>query len=371
MSSHASFDSLDDQALLRQFSELVRQDREGKANLLRHIDAIESRKLWARLGHTSLFDFLVTRHHMSEATAFKRIGAARTARRFPVLFSMIARGELHLSGIHRLTAHLTPENHEEVLAAAKHKTVRQIEELVAHLAPKPDVPSILRALPNPASTAPALTATSVAHSPAPAVPSDTAVVQPAPGLLTPRRDPEPTPLSPGRWKLQVTLSQRSYEKLKQLEDLLAHEIPNGDPARIVERALAALLKQVHKRKTGITARPRAAKTEAGTKLETELTPKGQRTRHVEAAVRREVWPRDDGRCGFVGEDGHRCNATRGLQFAHRQAWGKGGPNTASNLGLRCILCRMRHKMHYAEYAFMPHGRVLSSVGWAAFVAYAA
>src|SRR6187402_1503922 len=118
MSSITSVAALNDNALLSQFSELVRQDREGKANLLRHIDAIDSRKLWARLGHLSLFDFLVTRHHMSEATAFKRIGAARTARRFPLLFAMVARGELHLSGIHRIKAHLTPENHVQVLGEA-------------------------------------------------------------------------------------------------------------------------------------------------------------------------------------------------------------------------------------------------------------
>jgi len=48
-----------------------------------------------------------------------------------------------------------------------------------------------------------------------------------------------------------------------------------------------------------------------------------------------VWPRDEGRCGFVGEDGHRCNETRGLQFAHKEPWAKGGANTAQNLCLRC------------------------------------
>ena len=98
---------MNDQALLSQFGDLVRQSHEGKANLLHHIDVIDRRKLWARLGHPSLFDFLVIRYHMSEATAFKRIGAARTARRFPILFEMVARGELHLSGIHRIKTHLT------------------------------------------------------------------------------------------------------------------------------------------------------------------------------------------------------------------------------------------------------------------------
>ena len=53
-------------------------------------------------------------------------------------------------------------------------------------------------------------------------------------------------------------------------------------------------------------------------------------------MRREVWHSDEGRCGFVGEGGHRCNETRGLQIAHGHPWGKGGPNTAVNLGLRCI-----------------------------------
>ena len=102
-----------------------------------------------------MFDLCVSRYHMSESTAGKRIGAARTARRFPILFAMVARGEIHLSGIHCLKAHLTPENHEKVLAEAKHKSIREIEQLVARLAPQPDVPSTLRALPRRPSTLPA------------------------------------------------------------------------------------------------------------------------------------------------------------------------------------------------------------------------
>ena len=152
MPSNPSLERLSDQALLCQFGDLVQQDQDRTASLLRHIDAIDRRKLWAKQGHPSMFDFCVARYHMSESTAGKRIGAARTARRFPILFAMVARGEIHLSGIHRLKAHLTRDNHEQVLAEAKHKTIRQIEQLVARLAPQADVPSTLRALPR---TAPA------------------------------------------------------------------------------------------------------------------------------------------------------------------------------------------------------------------------
>src|SRR5688572_26493809 len=212
---------------------------------------------------------------------------------------MVARGELHLSGIHRLKAHLTPENHEQVLAAAKHKTIHQIEELVARLAPQPDVPSTLRALPKrttalaPAAPAPTPAPASPAQTPAPASPAPTSAspappAPPAPLAPSvsppsplPRRSPDPAPLSPGRYRLQVTLGENARDKLKQLQDLLAHQIPNGDPAAIVERALDALLTQVYKRKAAITDKPRSQKPRSKPKSKSSTaTATVRRTRYI-------------------------------------------------------------------------------------------
>lgn len=50
-------------------------------------------------------------------------------------------GRIHLSGIGKPAAHLTDANYEEVLGRAAHKSEREIEELVAELIPKPDVPT--------------------------------------------------------------------------------------------------------------------------------------------------------------------------------------------------------------------------------------
>ena len=72
-------------------------------------------------------------------------------------------------------------------------------------------------------------------------------VEMAPATRPPRRDPDPVPLSPGRYRLQVTISQDTHDKLQQLRDLLAHKIPNGDPAAIIERALNVLLAKVRQR----------------------------------------------------------------------------------------------------------------------------
>src|SRR5690606_7980810 len=145
-------------------------------------------------------------------------------------------------------------------------------------------------------------------------------------------DPHPTPLAPGRYRLQVTIDQSTRDKLEQLQDLLAHQLPKGDVATILERAFDALLVQIHKRKTGITAKPRtrqprarqprtrqprapetqaaepkaaepkAAEPKAAEPKAAESAPTDERTRYLGVSVRREVWPRDDGRCGFVGED---------------------------------------------------------------------
>ena len=120
----------------------------------------------------------------------------------------------------------------------------------------------------------------------------------------------------------MTLDETTHQKLKQLQDLLAHQLPNGDPATIVARALDTLLTQVEKSKAGLTDKPRARKLGAV-----------RRARWIPTAIRRDVWTRDQGCCSFVGADGRRCNETRGLEFAHVKAWAKGGGHSAANLCL--------------------------------------
>jgi hypothetical protein len=115
-----------------------------------------------------MFTFCMERFHMSEQVTAKRLWAARTARRFPVVLEMVARGELHLSAIHLLARHLTSENHVQVLGRARHKSSREIERLVAELAPRADVPSRIRAMPGPgragaASDRPAMEAEASVH----------------------------------------------------------------------------------------------------------------------------------------------------------------------------------------------------------------
>jgi len=67
---------------------------------------------------------------------------------------MLGDGRLHLSGIAKLAPKLTEENAEMLLARATHQSKREIEKLVAEVAPKPDVPERTRKLRTRASREP-------------------------------------------------------------------------------------------------------------------------------------------------------------------------------------------------------------------------
>src|SRR5260221_6146022 len=64
-----------------------------------------------------------------------------------MLLAMLTDGRLHLTAIGLLAPHLTRENRDVLLERATHRSKRQIEELMAEIAPRPDVPAVVRRLP--------------------------------------------------------------------------------------------------------------------------------------------------------------------------------------------------------------------------------
>ena len=94
-----------------------------------------------------MYLYCVHELRLSEEAAFKRIHAARTARGFPALFAALAEGRLHLSGVVMLAPHLTPENADELLAAAADQSKAELEQLLARRFPRPELPERLQAIP--------------------------------------------------------------------------------------------------------------------------------------------------------------------------------------------------------------------------------
>jgi hypothetical protein len=337
-----------------------------EARIVAHLAEVEARRLHLLAGYSSLYDYCRKRLGLSDYEAFIRIAAARVAFKYPVVFEMLERRQLHLTAICEVREFLTTENHRELFEAVSGKTKLQIREVLAHRFPQADVPALLKRLPS------------------------------------------LEPLSPGRYRLQLTLSTEQKEKLELARDLLSHANSSGDLATVVERALDELISRLEKRRFGRTQprpphepteTPAAAKgtpqtpgKQAGANAPSHQLPASatqaaarqhghqlpasatqtaarqrghdqpacvvqasrtlarevslsapriharkddRRRKHIAHQTRRDLLARDGVRCAFVSSDGRRCDARAFLQFHHRDAWARGGSDSADNLELLC------------------------------------
>lgn len=334
MRSYALTDVRDD-VLLRNLASITARECATTAVLLAHLGEVDARKLYLPAGHASMFAFCVDQLGFSEDAAYKRITAARAARRFPELFVAVEEGRLHLTALRLLAPHLTAENVEELVAAATHRRKSEIEEFLARRFP----PATLGAAPAPARatlkpmTRPQLAPGRVAAAKASGQLDFGRVETPTP---TPTPSPAPVP-APEQFVLQVTIGRGTRGKLLRAQALLGHSIPSGDVAQVLDRALDVLVTQLEKRKFAATERPRSR----------PVVGKSTRVRHVPAQVRRAVWERDGGRCSFVGTGGKRCEARRLLEFDHVEPVARGGRATIDGMRLRC----RAHNQLEAERAF--------------------
>jgi len=302
------FANVSDDELLCELKRIVGKGQQLEAELLVQLAEVDARRLYLREACSSMFVYCTRVLHFSESAAYHRIAAARAARSYPALLEQLEAGEIHLSGITLLAPHLTPENHLDLLSRAKHQSKRAIELLVADVRPRPAAPAIVRRLPAPPQTG-------------------CAIPRPPP--------PTPKPLGRQRFKIQLTASQETHDKLRELQALLRHQIPNGDLAQIFERALDLLLDDVKRKKFARTQRPRA------------VTSRTKPSRHIPAEIKRAVVSRDEGRCRYVSPSGRRCKAREFLEFHHVEPWGHSQRHSREEIVLMC----RAHNQYEGEHAY--------------------
>ena len=321
-------------------------ERASTVDVIAVLAEVHSRQIYLGEGYSSMFDYCTRALHFSEHAAYGRIEAAKLARRFPTILELLRGGSITLTTIGLLAPHLTEANHVELLSLAAHKSKRKVEELVAELSPRPDLPASVRKLapsgnsvakPTPASCA--ISAPVASAAPESARVSSSASLDIAQELIstTPPARTKPstvTPLAPERYSVRVTISREAHDHLRRAQELLRHSIPNGDAALVIERALALLVTDLERRKLAVVGRPAAVR---GTTAH---------TRHAPAAVKREVWARDGGQCAFRGTDG-RCQERGFLELHHVIPFADGGDTTPANLQLRC----RAHNAYEAERWF--------------------
>jgi hypothetical protein len=251
MNSAPSFAHLSNDDLLAAVKQLAMGEREARTRLIAGLTEIGGRRLYLGEGCSSLFTYCTQVLHLSEHAAYGRIQAARAARRFPAILGHLAAGKLTLTSVGLLAPHLTQANHVELLENARQKSKREVEQLVAAIHPRSDVPSSVRKLPTPASLP-------VVEAAPEAAASSTEGKSATFGLTgePPRRPAVVAPLAPARYKIQFTMSRETHDKLRRVQDLLRHAIPDGDPAAVFDRALTLLLAELERTRLAGTTSPR-------------------------------------------------------------------------------------------------------------------
>jgi len=147
--------------------------------------------------------------------------------------------------------------------------------------------------------------------------------------------------------------------LRKLQDLLSHQVPNGDLAVIIKEALVERLKQVERKRFGKGKRsiPRA-KTSDGVAGSSEGAGEETQSRYIPLEVKTAVWERDQGHCAFVSRNGRHCSERRWIEFHHVVPFAWGGQSTVDNIELRC----RTHNAYEGELIF---GKVVrKSKAWA-------
>jgi hypothetical protein len=302
---------LSDSALLAGTRRLVGTSNQLFADLLAHLAEVEARRIHRTRACASLYTYCIYELRFSEDAAFRRVSAARLVKSFPALFDAVAAGELHLTGLLMLGPHLTQANQAEVLARAKHRTKRELAQLVRELAPLPNVPARIEplgpperglvpprnptweqftralnpvrelapgerprdwiderallptvgevsdeaALPDAANEAEALVGRSSQAGPAPArVKIMEAAVETHPALARNDLTLRGPVRGPQRYSVQFTATEDYVKLVERAKALLSHASMGASLEELHLRAMQALVSELEKRKYAITKR---------------------------------------------------------------------------------------------------------------------
>ena len=350
--------ALSDRELLAQTSNLAHVERHLQGAIIDHLAEIEARSLFLRRGFASLFEYAVRELGYSDAAAGRRIAAMRLCADNPHTRERLRDGSLSLSAAAELQW-------------AFDRQRRRVPPVAATATRRADTPR--------ADTPQAATTPAVAALPTePPLVLDAVgrqkLVEEAAGKSTRQvkrmladLDPELAaaadrvrPLGNGRYELKALIDAECQRGLEQLAGLLSHV----DPRMTVGQLVGRLVREALDRHDPSRRRPRTGSRPAVSATSTAQTrpgcdghaapaPKSRASgRAIPAAVKREVWQRDGGRCRYVDpHTGRRCTSRHLLQIDHVLPYGLGGGSDPANLRL---LCHAHHRhRHRSASAVLP------------------
>ena len=288
--------------LMARLSKLVQSERKIMHLILECIAEIDSRKLYLEKAHPSLYEFLVKEFGYSPSAAVRRIESARLLREVPEVSQKIESGALNLSQLSQLqqaTRLVQKTEHRKVASFEKRELLLKIE-----------------------NTTQAKTELILAQ--------ELALPVLTQNKTTTHRDESVT--------LTITLSKEQMRLLEQVQDLMAHAVPEKKWSELITYLAE---KEVQRRtlikKTSVTT------TATGVKRRSHRKP-------IKPSIKKSILQFQTC-CQYKDPDsGKICGSKRFLQIDHINSVCVGGGNERENLQ---ILCGQHNRYKYQTEIISP------------------
>ena len=342
---------LKDEELEAALKFLAEREKHNLAKLLAHLAEYDRRQLCVKRGHSTLFFYCVQALGYDEGGAFRRIRAARVARKWPEVLEMIQQGMLHLTALIVLHPLLTDQNRKDLFRAASGKTRRQLEAMVAEKMPQGPHADFVRRVPvaggwtiSPSSPPGVIEAVSPLESGTP--PASASVFAAADAPASPEiKAPRPwewqaiMPIAMDRVRIGFDAGTAVMRMIDRARQILRHKYPEGRLEDVVKEALEVLLDRKDPQRK-LTLKTAAVVRDAPEGALPDERPRFLRARaggrYVPAWVKSAVWARDGGRCSWRDADGTLCGSKDWIQYDHIRPFAKGGrSDTPRNIRLVC------------------------------------
>jgi hypothetical protein len=314
---------LSDSELLAKTHDCVREERRAVTELLWHLREVESRRLFAARGFSSLFEYTVKELGYSEGAAYRRVNAMRALKDVPQFEQALSEGRLSLSTLSSVQNHCRVEKASvevkaDLVEQVLGKSQRETDHLLATLAPQTFIKEKTRPLDN------ELTELRIALTK-----DQMAVLE----------------------KARAKFSHRAKNWAELLEILASDAVKDPKPRKLVVAKFES--------KVAAKVTPTVAAKGAATVAATHSPTSAQklRSRYIPRAIKRDHFARSGHRCEFVDPTStRRCEATHFLELDHVKPLALGGTTTRENLR---VLCRTHNQWH----AFQSFGHEKMQKHW--------
>jgi hypothetical protein len=287
--------------LLEQLKRLKAQEDALLTDLLRHISELERRRLYFKLGFTSLFGYLTQGLGYSDGEAYRRVESSRLLSAHPEIESTIEEGKLTLSNLVEVSNAIRNQERSNGLKLTKVERLNLLNKVTGK-SQREAQRELATALPNIA-------------------------------LKFEERTRE---RMDGSLEITVLLSPDQRRRLDNAKGILAHSGPIRSNAEAIDRLSNFFLRKKDFTR-GFVGADETLHQEKSPPVE---GPEAKRPRAISANLRRAVFRRDGGKCQHRLERGKICGSTYQIELDHIIPVSKGGKSKYENL--RC-LCRVHNQ----------------------------